>query len=153
MTTRGFFKECFVLIFLNKIVEKTYPEPWKYPFVSIYVQCVYVQKVLFPISATQFFGSMTFPPPPPLGTFPKIHPIWYRHPSLSSLYLSALLDSSLEWVFDPYLTILLTKWKTVLNTFCLYFVCPIKVSLHPENHIFSFLRYLHLCWNNVRFRV
>ena len=35
MASRAFFKVCLVLIFLNTIVEKTYPEPWNYSFVSI----------------------------------------------------------------------------------------------------------------------
>ena len=35
MTTRAFFKVCLVLIFLNTICEKTYPEPWNCSFVSI----------------------------------------------------------------------------------------------------------------------
>ena len=30
LITRAFFKECLVLIFLNTIVEKTYPKAWNY---------------------------------------------------------------------------------------------------------------------------
>ena len=32
MHAHAFFKVCLVLIFLNTIVEKTYPEPWIYTF-------------------------------------------------------------------------------------------------------------------------
>ena len=89
--------------------------------------------------------------PPPLEIFPKIHPIWYRHPFLSSLYLSALL----EWVFDPYLTILFKKWELYWTPFvhsCI--LCVLSKWVYTQKAIFLvFLRYLCLCWNNVRFRV
>ena len=68
MTTRAFFKVCLVLIFLNTVVEKTYPE------ITLLYQC-HAQKALFqgPKSARYIFGlKMTHP----FGPFPKIHPFW-----------------------------------------------------------------------------
>ena len=35
------------------------------------------------------------PPPSPIGTFPKIHPFWYRHPSLRMHSVSCCLCMSL----------------------------------------------------------
>ena len=72
---------CFVLIFLNTIVEKTYTEPWIYSFCFNFMLKKPCLK--FPKSATYIFWIESASPP--LGTFPKFHPIWRSHPSQSMI--------------------------------------------------------------------
>ena len=67
MHAHAFFKVCLVLIFLNTIVEKTYPEPWIYSFCINFMLKKSCLK--FPKSATWILGlKMT---PPPLALFKK----------------------------------------------------------------------------------
>ena len=68
MTTRAFFKVCLVLIFLNTIVEKTYPEPWNYYFASI--SCS-KSPVLSSQNLLHIFWIENDAPPPPLPLFQK----------------------------------------------------------------------------------
>ena len=72
MHAHAFFKVCLVLIFLNTIVEKHTLNP---EFTFLYQ--VHAQKALFKVPK---ICNINFwiekDPPPPFGTFPKIHPIW-----------------------------------------------------------------------------
>ena len=48
--------------------------------------------------------------PPPFGTFPKMHPIWYSHPSLT-IHQDIIFSSLMAVKFD-----LKAKWeKTTLG--------------------------------------
>ena len=51
------------------------------------------QKALFkvPKICNINFWIENDPPPPPFGTFTKIHPIWFSHPSLTLFMLFILL--------------------------------------------------------------
>ena len=51
MTTRAFFKVCHVLIFINTIVEKTYPE------ITILYQILIIQKAELGRTWQPFVGS------------------------------------------------------------------------------------------------
>ena len=78
MTSRAFFKVCFVLIFLNTIVERIYPEItllYQYHALQALLKVPKICNVIFTIENDT-------PPLPPFGTFLKIRPIWGSHPSL-----------------------------------------------------------------------
>ena len=60
-----FLKVCLVLIFLNTIIEKTYPEP------SSFYQ-FYAQKVLFRVPKIYNINFWIENDFPPFGSFPKI---------------------------------------------------------------------------------
>ena len=48
-------------------------------------------------------------PPPPFGTFPKIHPIWRSHPSLKALNIQNDKSFSLKYVRENLLQSICTK--------------------------------------------
>ena len=80
MTTRAFFKVCLVLIFLNTIVEKKHTLN---PEITLLYQ-FHTQKALFKVpKICNIIFWIENDAPPPFGTFPKIHPTWRSHPSLS----------------------------------------------------------------------
>ena len=71
---------CLPLIFLNTIVVQTYPYPVPWNYSSLSISC---SKSLVWSSQNLQHKFLDWKWPPPPGTFPKIHPIWRSHPSLS----------------------------------------------------------------------
>ena len=71
-TQKCLLQSVLFLIFSISCLKKTYPESWNYSFVSI--SC---SKKPFLSSQNLQYKFLDWKvPPPPFGTFPKIHPIW-----------------------------------------------------------------------------